>query len=200
MNIEKIFLNKNLHHFYLPPREKGEEPLIVDFYPPALNNAITMPLSTLEEFVIYLENPTSRIVYNSVNNRDLEIPLEPGETPFIQIDEERSLCYNGTGFYLEKYSSKEERDNDEAAYYRLLSGKDIVTPQLQIPEMKSVFDYKGAFYIVLRVRRKALGKTEGVLWRGMVIKPHEYEKSQQLDEKANNRAMQQIMHPSYSIG
>jgi hypothetical protein len=71
MNIEKIFLNKNLHHFYLPPREKGEEPLIVDFYPPALNNAITMPLSTLEEFVIYLENPTSRIVYNSVNNRDL---------------------------------------------------------------------------------------------------------------------------------
>jgi hypothetical protein len=175
MNIEKIFLKKNLHHFYLPPREKGEEPLIVDFYPPALNNAITMPLSTLEEFVIYLENPTSRIVYNSVNNRDLEIPLEPGETPFIQIDEDRSLCYNGTGFYLEKYSSKEKRDNDEAAYYRLLSGKDIVTPQLQIPEMKSVFDYNGAFYIVLRVRRKALGKTEGVLWRGMVVKPPEYE-------------------------
>jgi hypothetical protein len=166
MNVEKI------HSLRLPPIKAGKEPLEVDFY----SVESTMPVATLERMAIYLENPNYRIVYNQENNRDIKIPLQPGESPFILIDYERSLCYNSTDFYLESYQNEQSRNSDQQAFYRLLAQTDIVNDEIQVPEVMSVFDYGGRYYIVLRNRRKALGKTNVIMYKGMIVKPQEYEK------------------------
>jgi hypothetical protein len=164
MNFEKT------HYFRLTPRKKGGKPLEVYFYVIDL----TMPLSTLEKMAIYLEKPSHKMIYNPENNRDIKIPLQPGESPFFKIDNERSICYRGTDFYLEFYRHEQPRNRDQQAYYRLLAENDVVTPEKQVPELMSVFDYDGGYYIVLRNRRKALGKTINGMYQGMIVKPQDY--------------------------
>jgi len=172
MNIEKKLMTEKTHSLRLPPRGAGEDPLEVDFY----FVEPSMPLATLERMAIYLENPNYKIVYNPENNRDIKIPLQPKESPFTLIDDERSICYNGTDFYLTSYQNEQSRNGDQQAFYRLLAQTDIATSQIQVPEVMSVFDYGGRYYIVLRNRRKALGKTDDIMYKGMIVKPQEYEK------------------------
>jgi len=171
MNLDK---KKFRHHLSLPPRSVGEEPLVVDFFSPSSDKGIDAPLATLDRFAIYLEEPKYRIDYEVGRNRDIEFPLKPGETPFVTIDEQRSLCYQGTGFFLERYFSKEEREKDRAAFCRLFSEDKTETPQLQVPEIKAVFDYKDAFYAILLAWKKTLGPTKGPLFKGMVVNPQEF--------------------------
>ncbi|OAD20201.1 hypothetical protein THIOM_004117 [Candidatus Thiomargarita nelsonii] len=172
MNVEKKFIAEKTHSLRLPPRRAEKKPLEVDFY----SVDPTMPVATLERMAIYLENPNYRIVYNPENNRDIKIPLQPGESPFTLIDDERSLCYNGTDFYLESYRHEQSRKSDQQAFYRLLAQTDIATYEIQVPEVMSVFNYGGRYYIVLRNRRKALGKTNTFMYKGMIVKHQVYEK------------------------
>ena len=119
-------------------------------------------------------------IYNPTNNRDIKRPLQPGESPFTLIDHDRSLCYHGTDFYLESYQHEQKRNTDQQAFYRLLAEKDIATDEIQVPEVMSVFNYNGRYYIVLRNRRKALGKTSHGMYKGMIVKPQDYEKGEVL--------------------
>jgi hypothetical protein len=173
MNVEKIVLSENLYSLCLRfhPRKKGEPPLEIAFD----EAKSTMSEGTLAEMAVYLENPTYRIIYNYDKSRDIKIKLKRGESPFIRIDHERALCYMGTSFYLLSYVHQDERKNDKRSFSRLLSEKPVATKDKQVPEIMATFDYNQKYYLVLRIRVIASGKTTQSMYKGIIVKPQAYE-------------------------
>jgi len=165
LKINKNAVSENRYFLRFPPRKTGEKPLEIDFY----ETKSTMPEGTLAEIAIYLENPTYRIIYHYETDRDIKIKLKRGESPFIRIDNERTISYMGTSLYLLSYVHREERKNDKLSFSRL-SEFSIATKEIQVPEIMATFDYNHKYYLVLRIRVIADGKTTNDMYKGIIVR------------------------------
>jgi len=167
MKPENHAANESTYHLRLKPRRAGHTELLeVDFYDIEPNIASCF----LQDIAFYLENPTYRLIYDFGTNKNIELPLNLGDSPLIPIDEERAICYMGLGCYLLGYIHPEARSRDKVLFPQIA----IRTREVQGADILATFDYGKWYYLLLDIEKRPKGETNEMIFEGVIVNPQKY--------------------------
>ncbi|MEN8219780.1 MAG: hypothetical protein ABFS56_26220 [Pseudomonadota bacterium] len=164
---ENIYASENTYHLRRKSRCSGHSaPLEVYFYDLDPNIASCF----LQDIAFYLENPTYRLIYDFCTNKNIELPLNSGDSHLIPIDEERAICYMGLGSYLLGYLHPEVRTQDKVLFPQIA----VRTREVQGADILATFDYGKWYYLLLDVEKRPTGETNEMMFEGIVVNPQKY--------------------------